>query len=114
MGNVKTIIMCKEPKKDGTFRYFRIPWEMVQYEDTLGISPMPLGESFGSRAVDAAYVVPLDDMLFDESDHALDNEIEEILWFDSEKEFLAKFEFVTGQYVGDSNQSAEFGWPRSN
>ena len=108
----KKILMIKEPHGDGTFRYVRIPWDLMTIGLTSGLSPVPMPGNFNFVHVAAGTdIIPIvDDMLSDEDLH--NDEIEEILWFESEQGFSAMFDNVTAYYKTNLNQSNEMGYPR--
>jgi hypothetical protein len=87
-------------------RIKRIPWDYVKIDgiDALCISPMPV-----PAMLDKDNQIQVD-LLFDPLAQP-DYEIDEIQYFDSENEFIALHENCIGQYVTDSSQSREFGFP---
>ena len=115
-GITKTILMIKEPQRDGTFRYRRIPWDLMNGELVHGLAPAPIhGSEFDDKAVVTVGTDKIDfvtDMLYFDEDMKND-EINEILYFGSENEFVDKFDHTTGYYKTASGQTDEFGYPRT-
>ena len=116
MAGEKKINMIREPQNDGSYRYRRIPWDIVRWGETSGVQPAVMVPSIANEAVGFS-VAGTDklqmttDMFFD--DDLRDDEIKEIYWFDSEVLFNEVFDSVHGYYDTDASQSNEFGYPRS-
>ena len=111
----KTIIFMKEPQNDGTLRYRRIPWDLIHCPSFSGISPAPMHGNFDDPTLDTAgtdKIKFVDDLMYLDED-IKNEEIDDIVFFDSELEFLSLYEHTFGYYKGDSAQSNEFGYPRT-
>lgn len=104
----RIMLLCKEEKKDGGYRYTRIPWDLVALGQTSGLSPVPVPTSFDTRVQTAAYTLELNDLFKYEGEEDEMNDITGIQWFDSEQDFYALYGRATGFY--NSDPSAEFGY----
>ena len=109
----KTMLMSKEEQNDGTFRYYRIPWDLVSYDEFSGLMPVSILSRFNNRLATTVYTSNIESDLLKMQDNPVPNEISAIEYFDSEQEFLDIFDNVTMYYETDSGQSGEAGYPRT-
>jgi hypothetical protein len=92
----------------------RIPWDLIRSDDSEGffISPMPVNLEFDSKLQTGAYIPVIDDLLSDPDRQVIIDPIEKIEYFESEADFTRNYDNVNAQYISDSDQSGEFGYPR--
>ena len=89
----------------------RIPWDKIQISghDGFYVSPMPVPENLG-QAYSSGVRLKID--LLMEPDAQPDYEISDrIEFFKSENHFIGLHESAFGQYISESGQSNEFGFP---
>ena len=111
----KIMLMSKEPQNDGTFRYYRSPWDIVNYDNIIGaLSPVGILSRFNNRSATAVYTSNIESDLLKMQDDPDPNEITDIQWFDSEQEVMLLNDNTTMYYETDSDQSNEAGYPRSS
>lgn len=116
MGKVfgRTAIFMKENRDNGDKIIRRVPWDLINLYGKGGffISPMPLPALSDVSPGEASTTTnEISDMLSDESLIDGIDDVENIMWVESEQAFLAKFEGTFGFYNSESTVSAEFGYP---
>ena len=107
----RTALFVRETvNEDGKKRIRRIPWDLIALDGHgFMVSPMPVG-SYGETNSDST-ISDLFDMDADDTQVGLIDEVVNIMWFESETAFCARFENTFGYYTGDTTQSSEFGYP---
>jgi len=110
----KSMLMVKEERRDGTFRFHRIPFDLYHIEGMKGISFRGVYFSFDDLFATAGTdtISMGDDLFSDENDGEI-LEVSRVEYVDSEQAFLARNDNVTAYYVTDAGQSAEMGYPRA-
>ena len=108
----KIMLMTKEVQNDGTERIYRIPWDIVNYNEVTGLSPVGVLSNFEHRVATAVYISRIESVLLKMQDNPVPNEIIDIQWFESEQEFMVLNDNTTMYYDSDSGQSKEAGYPR--
>ncbi len=105
----RTALFCKEETKYGK-RIRRIPWDFVAG----GVSPAPVDvEGLSNRVSDTVFRIS--DFIGEESlgDLECQSHITDIVYYESEEHLYGLHDGTFGFYKTDSDQSAEFGYPRT-
>jgi hypothetical protein len=110
----RTALFVREPMADGKKRIRRLPWDLISAEGMpFMVSPVPVNVNFDTKAQTATFTPDIADMLSDpDADNQIDN-VTGMQFFSSESEFNSIFDGAFGFYITDSDQSTEFGFPRS-
>lgn len=119
----RTMLLCKEEKKDGYIRYKRLPWELldvvVNGVEQTGFFVSPVGISLDDINEKVSALSSNKENWFDipDVDSGLTieqiDEIVDIMYFDSEEQFYSLYDGVFGYYKTDDGASGEFGYPWS-
>jgi hypothetical protein len=117
----RTALFCNEKRADGKSRIKRIPWDIISFSDdskapkSTGqfISPMPFKHNAMADVTTTTIITDVVDMLYDDDDNNHIDEVTKIMYFESENDFIRRYEGVIGFYDGNESQSEEFGYPRT-
>jgi len=102
----RTIIFAKEGGK-----LKRIGWDLLSVEGMpFMASPMPVAANMFGDTLTTTVSNDIEDMLYDENQNNLIDEVVKIEFFESEADFISRFEGAFGYYTSDP--SGEFGYPR--
>ncbi len=113
----RTALFYREKADNGRTRIRRIPWDLIYAPGSKGlfVSPMPVSLNSLSEVTTSTVINDnVMDMLYEDADVGQIDDVVDILWFQSEADFISKFEGVFGFYNGNETQSAEFGYPRAS
>ena len=85
----KIMLMTKEVQSDGTERIYRIPWDIVNYNEVTGLCPVGVLSRFEGRSATAVYISRIENDLLKMQDSPNPSDITKMEWFESEQEFMA-------------------------
>lgn len=106
----RTAIFLRDKKDNGDKVFKRIPWDLIAFDGGSSgpfISPAPVGQEYTDTGTSTTYS-QVDDLMGETTEQLID-EIQDVMYFESEETFYSKFENVVGYYKSDP--SLEFGYP---